>query len=210
MHRIDTATAQKDKFGAGKNGFTRGNPQTGTPATDLDDDYFDMLQEELVGVVEASGVTPDKEKRDQLLTALKKLLLSRSNPFGDIKADGAAAIATALANLGLGGMRYVTARGGNANGGWTRWSDGSIEVYGSTGIPTGGLATVTYPISLPAVSYNISIADRLAADAATNVLHGTMVIDSTLTASGFKARSQFTDGSPSTFAFSWRVFYAVV
>ncbi len=47
MHRIDTKTAQKDKFGAGKNGFTRGNPQTGTPATDLDDDYFDMLQEEL-------------------------------------------------------------------------------------------------------------------------------------------------------------------
>lgn len=27
MHRIDTPTAQKDKFGAGKNGFTRGNPQ---------------------------------------------------------------------------------------------------------------------------------------------------------------------------------------
>lgn len=25
MHRIDTKTAQKDKFGAGKNGFTRGN-----------------------------------------------------------------------------------------------------------------------------------------------------------------------------------------
>ncbi len=47
MHRIDTKTAQKDKFGAGKNGFTRGNPQTGTPATDLDDDYFDMLQERL-------------------------------------------------------------------------------------------------------------------------------------------------------------------
>lgn len=30
MHRIDTPTAQKDKFGAGKNGFTAGNPQTGT------------------------------------------------------------------------------------------------------------------------------------------------------------------------------------
>lgn len=35
MHRIDTKTAQKDKFGAGKNGFTRGNPQTGTPATEV-------------------------------------------------------------------------------------------------------------------------------------------------------------------------------
>ncbi|MGV3715407.1 hypothetical protein ACV8S2_05390 [Citrobacter amalonaticus] len=102
MHRIDTVTAQKDKFGAGKNGFTRGNPQTGTPATDLDDDYFDMIQEELCRVVEESGEELDKGKHDQLLTALHSLLLSRSNPFGDIASDGPDAIATALANLGLG------------------------------------------------------------------------------------------------------------
>ncbi len=100
MHRIDTKTAQKDKFGAGKNGFTRGNPQTGTPATDLDDDYFDMLQEELCGVVEASGASLEKGRHDQLLTALSALLLSRKNPFGDIKSDGT--VKTALENLGLG------------------------------------------------------------------------------------------------------------
>ncbi|EHR8284307.1 carbohydrate kinase [Escherichia coli] len=100
MHRIDTKTAQKDKFGAGKNGFTRGNPQTGTPATDLDDDYFDMLQEELCSVVEASGASLEKERHDQLLTALRALLLSRKNPFGDIKSDGT--VKTALENLGLG------------------------------------------------------------------------------------------------------------
>ncbi|WP_130059025.1 phage tail protein [Escherichia coli] len=100
MHRIDTKTAQKDKFGAGKNGFTRGNPQTGTPATDLDDDYFDMLQEELCSVVEASGASLEKARHDQLLTALRALLLSRKNPFGDIKSDGT--VETALENLGLG------------------------------------------------------------------------------------------------------------
>lgn len=100
MHRIDTKTAQKDKFGAGKNGFTRGNPQTGTPATDLDDDYFDMLQEELCSVVEASGASLEKGRHDQLLTALRALLLSRKNPFGNIKSDGT--VQTALENLGLG------------------------------------------------------------------------------------------------------------
>ncbi|URU72773.1 tail fiber protein [Escherichia coli] len=100
MHRIDTKTAQKDKFGAGKNGFTRGNHQTGTPATDLDDDYFDMLQEELCSVVEASGASLEKGRNDQLLTALRALLLSRKNPFGDIKSDGT--VKTALENLGLG------------------------------------------------------------------------------------------------------------
>ena len=95
MHRIDTKTAQKDKFGAGKNGFTRG-----TPATDLDDDYFDMLQEELCSVVETSGASLEKGRHDQLLTALRALLLSRKNPFGDIKSDGT--VKTALENLGLG------------------------------------------------------------------------------------------------------------
>ncbi|EFI9548619.1 integrase [Escherichia coli] len=80
--------------------FTRGNPQTGTPATDLDDDYFDMLQEELCSVVEASGASLDKGRHDQLLTALRALLLSRKNPFGDIKSDGT--VKTALENLGLG------------------------------------------------------------------------------------------------------------
>ena len=100
MHRIDTKTAQKDKFGAGKNGITRGNPQTGTPATDLDDDYFDMLQEELCSVVEASSASLEKGRHDQLLTALRALLLSRKNPFGDIKSDGT--VQTALENLGLG------------------------------------------------------------------------------------------------------------
>ena len=100
MHRIDTKTAQKDKFGAGKNGFTRGNPQTGTPSTDLDDDYLDKLQEELCSVVEASGASLEKGRHDQLLTALRALLLSRKNPFGDIKSDGT--VKTALENLGLG------------------------------------------------------------------------------------------------------------
>ncbi|EPS5462984.1 hypothetical protein ACVE1B_004292 [Escherichia coli] len=128
MHRIDTKTAQKDKFGAGKNGFTRGNPQTGTPATDLDDDYFDMLQEELCSVVEASGASLEKGRHDQLLTALRALLLSRKNPFSDIKSDGT--VKTALENLGLGesakrnvgngenqipDMSFWTVTGGNGN-----------------------------------------------------------------------------------------------
>jgi len=133
MHRIDTPTAQKDKFGAGKNGFTRGNPQTGTPATDLDDDYFDMLQEELAGVIEATGINLDKSKHDQLLTAMKALMLSRAHPFADIKADGAAAIAEALANLGFG-------EGEN----WTKFPGGTVRQRGSVS----GFSdyTVTLPV----------------------------------------------------------------
>ncbi|MCC2941340.1 hypothetical protein LK512_25645, partial [Citrobacter freundii] len=52
----------------------------------------------------------DKMDNTQILAALKKLFLSRSNPFGDIKADGEAAIATALANLGLGYLGSASGR----------------------------------------------------------------------------------------------------
>jgi len=54
MHRIDTSTAQKDKFGAGKNGFTGGNPQTGELPTALDQDFFDSIQEEISAPIEAA------------------------------------------------------------------------------------------------------------------------------------------------------------
>ncbi|HIA3287641.1 hypothetical protein A9R57_14635 [Escherichia coli] len=158
MHRIDTKTAQKDKFGAGKNGFTRGNPQTGTPATDLDDDYFDMLQEELCSVVEASGASLEKARHDQLLTALRALLLSRKNPFGDIKSDGT--VQTALENLGLGeaakrdvgtGENQIPDMASFASGdGWMKLPNGKILQYGRGAVtPTLSMQTMRITFSIP-------------------------------------------------------------
>ncbi|EHL7838377.1 TPA: hypothetical protein ODO93_000931 [Escherichia coli] len=165
MHRIDTKTAQKDKFGAGKNGFTRGNPQTGTPATDLDDDYFDMLQEELCSVVEASGASLEKERHDQLLTALRALLLSRKNPFGDIKSDGT--VKTALENLGLGeAAKRDVGTGENqipdmsawkrnpSSNRWRKLPDGTIIQMGiSASGPLGSPVNITLPISFSNTNY---------------------------------------------------------
>ncbi|MDM1611918.1 gp53-like domain-containing protein, partial [Escherichia coli] len=175
--RIDTKTAQKDKFGAGKNGFTRGNPQTGTPATDLDDDYFDMLQEELCSVVEASGASLEKGRNDQLLTALRALLLSRKNPFGDIKSDGT--VKTALENLGLGEAAtrnvgtdtgqvpdmssFTTGHSGaadwpNPKSGWSKGPDGVITQWGIFGFPVGQTGTnVVFPLPFPARVESITL-----------------------------------------------------
>lgn len=171
MHRIDTKTAQKDKFGAGKNGFTRGNPQTGTPATDLDDDYFDMLQEELCSVVEASGASLEKARHDQLLTALRALLLSRKNPFGDIKSDGT--VPTALENLGLGeaakrdvgnGQNQIPDMsawecGGDTTTGWRRSPDGYIEQWGLTEATTNEVL-INFPIPFPTAVISINEHDQ--------------------------------------------------
>ncbi|EHH4323134.1 hypothetical protein J5B15_002596 [Escherichia coli] len=57
------------------------------------------LQQELLNVLGGAHIQPDPKKTDQLLTALRALLLSRKNPFGDIKLDGT--VKTALENLGL-------------------------------------------------------------------------------------------------------------
>ncbi|OJC57817.1 hypothetical protein AXW37_10115 [Yersinia ruckeri] len=161
MHRIDTPTAQVDKFGAGKNGFTRGNPQTGVPTTALDDDYFDSVQEELAGVIEGAGIVLNKANRAQLLAALKKLFLQSGNNLSEIKNAGQAAVAQTLANLGLGDAAKRTVGTGTTqipdmssfgsskgSNGWMKLPSGFIFQWGLT---DAGSTTreVTFPIPFP-------------------------------------------------------------
>lgn len=77
MHRIDTPTAQADKFGPGKNGFTNGDPATGRRATDLNSDMWDAVQEEICAVVEKSGLVLNKDQHDQLYQAIVKIITSK-------------------------------------------------------------------------------------------------------------------------------------
>ncbi|MCU4026406.1 phage tail protein [Enterobacter roggenkampii] len=113
-----------------------------------------------------------------------------------------------LQYLGLGEAKYVTSRGSNANGVWTIWSDGAIELYGHTPSITDGLAIVTFPIALPKVIRHFTMAERLSGDSGSSVqqLHVSMIIDNTVTTSGFKARCQMATGAPSSNGFSWRAY----
>ncbi|MEI9860199.1 hypothetical protein [Enterobacter bugandensis] len=77
MHRIDTPTAQADKFGQGKNGFTNGDPATGRRATDLNSDMWDAVQEEICNAIEKSGAALNKGQHDQLYQAIVKLITDR-------------------------------------------------------------------------------------------------------------------------------------
>ena len=92
MHRIDTSTAQKDKFGAGKNGFTLGNAQTGVPPTEVSADILDAIQEEICSVIESEGVTLDKSKQDQLLQAINEKI--KKTPSATIEKKGVVRLAT--------------------------------------------------------------------------------------------------------------------
>lgn len=103
MHRIDTSTAQTDKFGVGKNGFTNGDPGTGRRATDLNSDMWDAVQEEICNAIEKSGAALNKDEHDQLYNAIVKLItdrvpdaLLRSNNLSDLLDKS-----IARANMGL-------------------------------------------------------------------------------------------------------------
>ena len=157
MHRIDTKTAQKDKFGAGKNGFTRGNPQTGTPAPIWMMTTLTCCRKNFVAWWRPPVPAWRKGGMDQLLTALRALLLSRKNPFGDIKSDGT--VQTALENLGLGeaakrdvgtGDNQIPDMGAFASGsGWFRLPGGYIVQFGTFSGKHDPLYQWTLPYTIP-------------------------------------------------------------
>jgi len=72
MHRIDNSTRLIDGNGAGKDGFTEGNPGT-VAATRVTDDWLNDSQEEVCNVIERTGLTLVKGDQDQLSESLSRL-----------------------------------------------------------------------------------------------------------------------------------------
>lgn len=157
MHRIDTSTAQVDKFGAGKNGFTGGNPQTGELPTALDQDYFDAIQEEICTVIESSGQKLNKSLHNQLLQAVRALsngvIGTTRNARMSVTSASASAVFTAdeiITGTALGGIQYrigefnktinlgITGPGGMDNG--TVPVSGFVAIYAIFNPSTGASA----------------------------------------------------------------------
>ena len=67
MHRIDTATATVDDL------FTNGDPGTGVPPTECDDDWLNDVQENIAQTIEAAGIALVKGDGTQLLDAIRAL-----------------------------------------------------------------------------------------------------------------------------------------
>ena len=132
--------------------FHDGDPTQGIEGTLVTAGYLNNqqgatrdLQQELLNVLGGAHIQPDPKKTDQLLTALRALLLSRKNPFGDIKLDGT--VQKALENLGLGeGANWVMLPGGMT----------IQRVY--LGFPVGtNVRHITFPRSFTTTNYSISI-----------------------------------------------------
>lgn len=180
-----------------------------------------FVQAALIALVNGAPATLDTLKEiaaainndPNFATTMMNALAGKQPLDNTLTALSGKSVAALLEYLGLGGAKFVTSRGRNANGVWVIWSDGAIEMMGYGVTIDNGLATVNYPIELPDLTRYISIAERLSGDsgAAVNSTHTSMVIDSLTTKAGFKARCTMSaTGNPSSNGFSWRVYYAPV
>jgi hypothetical protein len=89
MYRIDNVTAAlalptPAAVGPKPNGyFTKGDPAGGVQATIVDDDWANAIQEEIVAVILAAGLTLDKTNRAQLLAAIRSAGVFQTPPQFD-------------------------------------------------------------------------------------------------------------------------------
>jgi hypothetical protein len=81
MFRIDTPNKAVDLFGAGKPGFRDGDRSLGISPTELSAAQQNALQEEIIGVIEATGGVPNKANNAQLLDAIQRLIDAQSGNY---------------------------------------------------------------------------------------------------------------------------------
>lgn len=130
MYRIDAD-------GHVNNRFYSGNPVTGQPSTRVDADWLNALQDEIIGILTASGIEPSKANSAQLVEAIA--LKATANKFTrqqEIEAlVGTDALRVAGAGTGVNGT-------GSFAGviGWAREDSGGDGVRGGG---DGGGAGVT-------------------------------------------------------------------
>lgn len=108
MHRIDAAGHTLDYK------FTDGNPATATPATVVDAKWLNMVQEEIITVIAAAGITLDDGDETQLYDAIMALILANvpTIPDASTTVKGKVELATNTeASDGVDTVRAVTPAG---------------------------------------------------------------------------------------------------
>lgn len=83
MYRITTSDRVVDKFGAGKDGFSDGDPMVPEDGTTLDAGWHDRVQEELCRQIEYWGWTPTIDSNFQVQRAMGSGLLGVLEAVGD-------------------------------------------------------------------------------------------------------------------------------
>lgn len=120
MHRIDNATAvavpPTPKAPGTPGYYTGGNPAGGIPATIVEADHLNTVQEEIAAVIEDTGITLAKGNNAQLLAALDRRF---GGAVRTVTANTALTVADAgliLASAASGSVSITLPPAGGANG----------------------------------------------------------------------------------------------
>jgi hypothetical protein len=135
MHRIDGPGATVD------NKFTDGDPVGGIQATMVTDDWLNDIQENVIAVLAAGGVTPTKGRAADLIDSIKAIVASQK-PFRNVEILSAPGSGTwtrpagvtkafvKVVGAGGGGCKRTVAPG-PAGGGGGGIAEGLIDVSAS-------------------------------------------------------------------------------
>lgn len=154
--------------------FTEGG--NGVPPTYPGPDWFNIIQSELLAVLAAAGITPDKASNVQLLAAMRALFLDTSQNGADIQDK-----ALFLQNLGLGAAAkrdvgtgtnqipdmgsFTSQKAGPTSNGWQKLPGGLIVQWYTATHPADSTAwSYNFPIPFP----NAFLADSVVVSGATN------------------------------------------
>ena len=171
--------------------YTDGSVAGGIAATRLRAAAFNAMQEELANIVESAGMILSPDNMTQVLTALKKQLLSRANPFADIKADGPAAVAAALSNLGL--------RESVSESGFFQLGDFQF-VWGRGSTGSNGIGNVQFPHAFVGTPYLVAPSDISSSPEGVNAV-GWDLLNSTAAGARILSADSKSSGIATTFSY---------
>lgn len=125
MDRINHASAEQDKFGAGKDGWTNGDPADPGSGTVPQEEWFDGVQEELIGLIERAGLTPSNADYTQLQDVLMTLVTTHYQAEAGIDFDTMADTDARIQDTNNPtGDRYLVARFGSGASNFRVYYDG--------------------------------------------------------------------------------------
>lgn len=178
MHRIDGPGATVDKK------FTEGDPAGGVQATVVTDDWLNDVQENIMKVLSAAGVTPVKGRDQDLLDAL----LGVKN-IARFTSSGSFTVPAGVTKL------WVSGCAGGGGGGFS--SDTTANVSGGGGGGGAGQAIIRTPF---AVTPGQVIAITIGSGGGSTANGSPTVVGSLITLAAGLAGGSSVAGSPGTAA----------
>lgn len=221
MYRIDTPTSVNTLAAPGPAGapgyFSNGNPTTGQPATIPGAEWFNMVQEELMGILGAAGLDPNKDNRGQIAAAIVALIanggaellwggiggslanqldlqaaLDGKSPTGHTHSYNVADISGLGAALDPGKSL--------ASNGWCKTSNGLILQWGTYSSYISGevlTPTISFPIAFPNAVFVVVATDLNPTGNAFQDSGGQLYSKTT---TGFRLQLNVDDGSGKSWA----------